>query len=81
VNGTSERQRGGQEFGENILKFIVTGIAAEALFGRLLSLVSGNIFVVWMIGIVGLIVGVILGIVHRNDPAVGQLVINRGYNF
>ncbi|MGC2475924.1 MAG: hypothetical protein WA485_16410 [Candidatus Sulfotelmatobacter sp.] len=53
---------------KNILKFIVTGIVAGVLLGWLLSLVSGDIFVVWMIGTLGLIVGVILGIVHRNDP-------------
>jgi hypothetical protein len=41
---------------------------AGVLLGWLLSLVSGNIFVVWMIGTLGLIVGVILGIVHRHDP-------------
>jgi len=53
---------------KNILKFIVTGIVAGILFGWLLSLVSGNIFVVLMIGTLGLVVGAILGIVHRNDP-------------
>jgi hypothetical protein len=52
---------------KNILKFTVTGILAGVLLGWLLSLVSGNIFVVLMIGTLGLIVGVILGIVHRND--------------
>jgi hypothetical protein len=35
---------------------------------------------VGMIGVGGRIVGVILGVVHRSDPVVGQLVINRGYN-
>jgi len=43
------------------------GILAGVLLGWFLSLVSGNIFVVLMIGTLGLIVGVILGIVHRND--------------
>ena len=53
---------------KNILKFTITGIVVGVIMGWLLSLVSGNIFVVFMVGILGLIVGVILGIVHRNDP-------------
>jgi len=52
---------------KNILKFTLTGIVAGILIGWLLSLVSGNIFVVWAVGTLGLFVGVILGIVHRND--------------
>lgn len=53
---------------KNILKFTVTGIVAGILMGWLLSLVSGNVFVVFFVGTLGLLVGLILGVVHRNDP-------------
>jgi hypothetical protein len=53
---------------KNILEFTITGIVVGAIMGWLLSLVSGNIFVVLGTGTLGLAVGVILGIVHRNDP-------------
>jgi hypothetical protein len=53
---------------KNILKFTATGVVAGLLMGWLLSLVSGNMFVVFFVGTLGLLVGVILGIVHRNDP-------------
>lgn len=36
--------------------------------GWLLSLVSGNFFVVLFLGSIGLLVGVILGLIYRNDP-------------
>ena len=52
---------------KNILKFTVTGIVAGAVMGWLLSLVSGNYFVTLGVATLGLFVGVILGIVHRND--------------
>ncbi len=52
---------------KNILKFTVTGIVAGVIMGWLLSLVSGNIFVVFGVATLGLFVGAILGIVHRND--------------
>jgi hypothetical protein len=51
---------------KNILKFTVTGAVAGVLLGWLLSLVSGNIFVVLMVGTLGLLVGGILGIAHRS---------------
>ena len=52
---------------KNILKFTVTGIVAGAVMGWLLSLGSGNYFVTLGVATLGLFVGVILGIVHRND--------------
>jgi hypothetical protein len=52
---------------KNILKFTVTGIVAGVIMGWLLSLMSGNIFVVLFVATLGLFVGGILGIVHRND--------------
>jgi hypothetical protein len=53
---------------KNLLKFAVTGIVVGVLMGWGLSLVSGNIFVFLSVGILGLLVGVVLGIVHRHDP-------------
>jgi uncharacterized transporter YbjL len=51
-----------------VLRFTVTGIVLGLLIGWLLSLVSGNYYVTLAVGLLGLLVGVILGIVHRNDP-------------
>lgn len=51
-----------------VLRFTITGIVLGLLIGWLLSLVSGNIFVVLGVGSLGMLVGIILGIVHRNDP-------------
>jgi hypothetical protein len=53
---------------EHLGEFTVTGVVAGVALCWLLSLVSGNLFVVLMIGTLGLVVGGILGIVHRNDP-------------
>jgi hypothetical protein len=53
---------------KNILKFTIAGIVTGALMGWMLSLVSGNNFVVLFVGILGLLVGIVLGFVHRNDP-------------
>jgi uncharacterized transporter YbjL len=52
----------------NILKFTVTGLVAGVAMGWLLSLVSGNYFVTLGVTTLGLLVGLVLGIVHRNDP-------------
>jgi hypothetical protein len=52
---------------KNILKFIVTGVVVGVGIGWLLSLGSGNYFVTLGVATIGLFVGVILGIVHRND--------------
>jgi hypothetical protein len=52
---------------KNISKFTITGIVVGVGMGWLVSLVSGNLFVVLMFGTLGLMVGGILGIVHRND--------------
>jgi F0F1-type ATP synthase assembly protein I len=51
-----------------ILRFTVTGIVSGLFMGWLLSLVSGNYYVTLAVGLLGLLVGVILGVVHRNDP-------------
>jgi hypothetical protein len=50
------------------LRFTVTGIVLGLLIGWLLSLGSGNYYVTLAVGLLGLLVGIILGIVHRNDP-------------
>ena len=42
---------------KNILKFTATGVVAGLVMGWMLSLVSGNIFVVWGVGTLGLVVG------------------------
>ncbi len=42
---------------KNILKFTTTGMLVGIALGWLLSRVSGNIFVVFMVGTLGLIVG------------------------
>lgn len=52
-----------------ILKFTVTGMAVGLVMGWLLSLVSGNVFVILFVGSLVTAVGIVLGIVHRNDPA------------
>jgi hypothetical protein len=49
---------------KNVLKFTVTGIVAGVVMGWLLSLGSGNFFVMYGVGTIGLILGVILGMVH-----------------
>lgn len=49
------------------LKFVITGIAVGLITGWLLSLVSGNIRVVVGVGLMGLLVGIVLGVVHWND--------------
>jgi hypothetical protein len=51
----------------NILRFTATGLVAGVGLGWLLSLPSGNYFVTLGVTVLGLFVGVILGIVHRND--------------
>lgn len=71
----ARRVRGGDGKGvlvvhqvKNFFKFTATGIVAGLLIGWLLSLVSGNISVVLGVGTLGLLVGSVLGIVHRHDP-------------
>ena len=53
-----------------VLRFTVTGIVCGLVMGWLLSLPSGNYYVTPAVGLLGMLVGVILGIVHRNDPSV-----------
>jgi uncharacterized transporter YbjL len=53
---------------KNVFKFTATGLVVGVVLGWLLSLVSGNIFVIVGMAALGLLVGVILGIVHRYDP-------------
>jgi hypothetical protein len=50
------------------LQFTLTGFVAGVLLGWLLSLLSGNWYVVIGIGGLGTVIGIVLGIVHRNDP-------------
>jgi hypothetical protein len=53
---------------KNVFKFTATGLVVGVALGWLLSLVSGNIFVIVGMAALGFLVGVILGIVHRYDP-------------
>ena len=50
-----------------MLRFTITGMVIGLLMGGLLSLGSGNVYVILMTGAVVTVVGVVLGIVHRND--------------
>jgi hypothetical protein len=52
---------------KTFFKFVATGIVFGLITGWLLSLVSGNIAVVAGVGLMGLLVGIVLGVVHRND--------------
>jgi F0F1-type ATP synthase assembly protein I len=61
----SERMRFNDK---NIFKFTATGIVVGLALGCLLDLMSGGIFIPLFIGTLGLLVGGVLGIVHRNDP-------------
>jgi hypothetical protein len=49
-------------------QFTLVGLGEGLLLGWLLSLVSGNIFVTISVGTLGAIIGIVLGIIHRNDP-------------
>jgi hypothetical protein len=51
-----------------VLRFTITGMVIGLLMGCLLSLGSGNFYVILMTGAVVTVVGIVLGIVHRNDP-------------
>jgi len=51
-----------------VLRFTITGMVIGLLMGWLMSLVSGNVFVILFIGSLVTVVGLILGINHRNDP-------------
>ena len=53
-----------------VLRFTFTGIVCGLVIGWFLSLVSGNYYVTLAVELLGLLIGVILGIVHRNDPSV-----------
>jgi len=52
---------------KTVLKFTITGTVIGLLMGGLLSLVSGNVFVILFIGSLVTVVGLVLGIIHRND--------------
>jgi hypothetical protein len=55
----------GELVAKNILKFITSGALIGVGMGWLVTLVSRNVLVVFMVVTLGLMVGVILGIVHR----------------
>jgi hypothetical protein len=49
-------------------EFTLVGLVLGVVLGGLLSLVSGNYLVIMGVATLGTIVGIVLGIVHRNDP-------------
>jgi hypothetical protein len=51
----------------NFWEYTLVGIIVGLVAGWALSLFSGNIFVVFLVGSMGTVVGVVLGIVHRNN--------------
>ncbi len=51
-----------------VLRSTAIGMLLGLLLGWLLSLVSGNIFVIFLIGSVGTMAGMIAGLIHRKAP-------------
>jgi hypothetical protein len=48
-------------------QFTLVGLAEGLILGWLLSLGSGNVFVTIGVGVLGTVLGIVLGIIHRND--------------
>ncbi len=48
-------------------EYTLTGVVAGLVMGWLLSLVSGNYYVILMVGGLGTIIGIVLGIIHRKN--------------
>jgi hypothetical protein len=48
-------------------EYTLVGMTAGLILGSVLSVVSGNTFVVLLIGTMGTVVGMVLGIVHRHE--------------
>jgi len=51
-----------------VLRFIAVGMFVGLIMGWLVSLVSGNFFVILLFGSIGLLVGVTLGFIYKKDP-------------
>jgi len=49
-------------------QFTLVGLGEGVVLGGLLSLVSGNVFVIIGVATLGTVIGIVLGIIHRNDP-------------
>jgi len=49
-------------------RYTLIGLVAGVTMGGMLSLVSGNSLVVVFVGLMGTVVGIVLGVVHRNEP-------------
>jgi len=49
-------------------RYTLTGLVAGVTMGGMLSLVSGNSLVVVFVGLMGTVVGIVVGVVHRNEP-------------
>jgi hypothetical protein len=50
------------------LQFTITGLVVGLLMGFPISLVSGDVRLALAIGGRGTLIGVVLGVAHRNDP-------------
>jgi len=50
-----------------VLRFIAVGMFVGLIMGWLVSLVSGNFFVILLFGSIGLLVGVTLGFIYKKD--------------
>jgi hypothetical protein len=50
----------------SFLRYTFVGLVSGLIFGCLISLVSGDLRIIPTIGGLGLVIGVILGIIHRN---------------
>jgi hypothetical protein len=48
-------------------RYTLTGLMAGMVIGGLLSLVSGNSLVIVFVALIGTVVGIVLGVVHRAE--------------
>ena len=49
-------------------QFTLIGLVEGVIVGWLLSLVSGNFYIILGGGALGTVVGTVLGVIHRKDP-------------
>jgi hypothetical protein len=52
---------------KKLWQFTLVGLVEGVDLGWVLSLISGSYFVITMIAALGTIIGIVLGIIHRND--------------
>jgi hypothetical protein len=49
-------------------QFTLVGLVEGVIVGWLLSLMSGNYYIIMGVGALGAVLGIVLGTIHRNDP-------------